>query len=338
VRLVLAAAIALGAGMSIAAAADFYAGKTVNFIVGTDVTGGFSIYGRLIARHLGRHIPGQPTVVFKSMPGAGGTTAGTYLARMAPRDGTTIGALTPNAIVGRLFDDGGSASFDPTKMIYLAGAERGTRLCMSWHASRIKSFVTALQQPAIIGATAAGGPTREYAAWHKHANGAKFEIVSGYRGPGDLFLAMERGEIDGVCGLDWTALKSQQPDWLRDRKLILLVQDGIEADPELTALGVPQPWSYMKDPIDRQAVELMVGFEQAFGKAYLLPPEVPDQQVATLRRAFAAVLRDPELLAEADKQRIKITPQAGEQVQDVVRALYTSPRLVVERLKKIIEP
>jgi tripartite-type tricarboxylate transporter receptor subunit TctC len=336
--LILAAIVGLSLAPSRAAAADFFAGKTINFIVGTDVTGGFSIYGRLISRHLGRHIPGNPTLVFKNMPGAGSSTAGVYLYKMAPKDGTTIGALTPNAIVGKLMEEAGQVQFEPTKFQYLAGAERGTRLCMSWHTSKIRTFDDALTQKAIIGATAAGGPTREYAAWHKHATGAKFEIVSGYKGPGDLFLAMERGEIDGVCGLDWTALQSQQPDWLRDKKLNLLVQDGIEPEPELTALGVPQPWGYMKDPTDREAVELMVGFEQAFGKAYLLPPDVPAEQVRTLRNAFNAVLRDGELLAEAEKLRIKIAPQTGEQVQKVVENLYSAPKPVVDRLKKIIEP
>ena len=138
------------------------------------------------------------------------------------------------------------------------------------------------------------------------STGAKFEIVSGYKGPPELFIAMERGEIDGVCGLDWSALKSQQPEWLRDKKLNLLVQASLEPEPELAALGVPTPWEYIKDDIDRQAVELMVGFQQAFGKAYLAPPGVPAEQVKTLRDAFATVLRDQEFLADAEKLRIEI--------------------------------
>jgi hypothetical protein len=153
-----------------------------------------------------------------------------------------------------------------------------------------------------------------------------------------LFIAMERGEIDGTCGLDWTALKSQQPDWLRDKKLNILVQGSMEPDPELAALGVPTPWKYIKDDTDRKAVELMVGFQQAFGKAYLAPPGVPDEQIKILREAFDRVLRDQELLADAEKLRLAIVPQPGAAVQRVVENAYSVTPAVVDRLKRIVEP
>ena len=323
--------------LSPATAADFYAGKTVNFIVGTDVGGGFSIYARMIGKHLGRYIPGNPTVVVKNMPGAGGSTASAYLYRIAPKDGTAILSVSPNAILGKLVDETQN-QYDPTKFQYLAGAERGTRLCMTFTHSKIRTYEDALAQKAVIGATSAGSPTREYAAWHKHATAAKFEIVSGYKGPQDLFIAMERGEIDGVCGLDWSALKSQQPEWLKQKKLNLLVQDSVEPVPELAALGVPTPWKYINDDTDRKAVALMVSFQQAFGKAYLAPPGVPAEQIKTLRDAFAGVLRDPELLADAEKLRVEIAAQSGEEIQRVVETVYAASADVVDRLKKIVEP
>jgi tripartite-type tricarboxylate transporter receptor subunit TctC len=328
---------ALAAGGGRAAASDFYAGKTVNFIVGTDVGGGFSIYARVLSRHLGRFIPGNPTVVMKNMPGAGGATASSYFYRIAPKDGTVIGSVAPNAILGRLLD-GNVGQYDPTKFIYLAGAERGTRLCMTFAHSKTRTLEDALRQRTVIGATSVGSPTREYAAMIKHATGVQFEIVSGYKGPPDLFLAMSRGEIDGVCGLDWTALKSQQPEWLRDGKLNILVQASIEPHPELAKLGVPVPWPYIRNDTDRRAVEVMVGFEQAFGKSYLVPPETPADRVAILRQAFAAVLKDKEFLAEAEKVRIEITAQSGEDVQRVVQNAYASTTAVIERLRKIVEP
>ena len=219
---ILVAALAAGGSRSHAAAADFFAGKTINFIAGTDIGGGFSIYARAIARHLGRHIPGHPTIVVRNMPGAGGATASTWLYRVAPKDGTAIASVSPNAILGRLLDDS-QTQYDPVKFQYLAGAERGTRLCMTFQHSKVRTFADALNRKTVIGATSAGSPTREYAAMVRHSTEAKFEIVSGYKGPPDLFLAMSRGEIDGVCGLDWSALKSQQPEWLRDRKLNLLI-------------------------------------------------------------------------------------------------------------------
>jgi tripartite-type tricarboxylate transporter receptor subunit TctC len=331
------AAGALVAGTERASAADFYAGKTVNFIVGTDVGGGFSIYGRVMTRHLGRFIPGRPALVMKNMPGAGGATASSYLFRIAPKDGTTIGAVSPNAILGRLLD-GNRSQYDPVKFRYLAGAERGTRLCMTYAHSKVRTIEDAIAQKAIIGATSAGSPTREYAAMFKHATGAKFEIVSGYKGPPALFVAMERGEIDGVCGLDWAALKSQQPQWLADKKLNILIQASIEPDPELARLGVPTPWKYIKQDTDRKAVEVMVAFQQAFGKSYMVPPGVPAERVKILRDAFAAALRDKDLLAEARKLRIEITPQTGEAVQKVVENAYSAPAAVIDRLRKIVEP
>jgi tripartite-type tricarboxylate transporter receptor subunit TctC len=320
-----------------AAAADFYAGKTINFIVGTDVGGGFSIYARAIGKYLPRYIPGNPTVLVKNMPGAGGATASAWLYRIAPKDGTAIASVSPNAILGKLLDDS-QTQYDPSKFLYLAGAERGTRLCMTFAHSKVKTLADARAQKAVIGATSASSPTREYAAMFKHATGAKFEIVSGYKGPPELFIAMERGEIDGVCGLDWTALKSQQPDWLRERKLNLLVQGALAGDPELLALGVPTPWAYIGNEVDRRAVELMVGFQQAFGKSYMAPPGVPAAQVKILRDAFDAALKDQDLLAEAERLRIEIVPQSGADVQRVVERAYAAQAAVVDRLKKIVEP
>jgi tripartite-type tricarboxylate transporter receptor subunit TctC len=330
-------ALALVVGNERATASDFYAGKTVNFIVGTDVGGGFSIYGRVLSRHLGRFIPDNPTIVMKNMPGAGGATALSYLYRIAPKDGTVMVSVSPNAVLGRLLD-GNRSQYDPTKFQYLAGAERGTRLCMTFAHSKTRTFEDALRLRTVIGATSVGSPTREYAAMIKHSTGAQFEIVSGYKGPPDLFLAMSRGEIDGVCGLDWAALKSQQPDWLREKKLNLLVQASIEPEPELAKLGVPVPWPYIKNETDRRAVEVMVGFQQAFGKSYMTAPEVPSERVTILRKAFAAVLVDKEFLAEAEKLRLEIVPQSGEDVQRVVENAYSSTPAVIERLRRIVEP
>src|SRR5262249_38506981 len=318
-------------------AADYYAGKTINFIVGTDFGGGFSLYARAIARHLPRYIPGRPTILLKNMPGAGGAVASTWLYQMAPRDGSVIATVSPNAILGRLFGDH-RMGYEPARFNYLAAAEQSTRLCVTFEHSAVRTLADALVRSAIIGATTVRSPTREYAAIVRHALGARFEIVSGYKGPADLFAAMERGEIDGVCGIDWSALKAQQPDWLKEKKLNILLQGSLRPHPELARLGVPTPWRFIKDDIDRQAVELMVEFQQAFGKTYLAPPDVPGELVQILREAFSAVLHDPEFLADAEKLRIDITPQAGEDIQQVVERLYSAARGVGDRLKQIVEP
>jgi tripartite-type tricarboxylate transporter receptor subunit TctC len=330
--IVLAACAALA---SPAHAADYYAGKTINFVVGTDTGGGFSIYARAIAKYLPRYIPGNPMIVVRNMPGAGGAVASTWLYQMAPRDGTVIGSVSPNAILAKLLGEG-RAGYEPDKFNYLIGAERSTRLCVTFHRSRVRTLKDALAHDSIIGATTVGSPTREYAAIMRRTLGARFEIVSGYKGPADLFVAMERGEIDGVCGIDWSALKAQQPDWLRERKLNLLVQGALTPHPELP--GVPTPWAYIKDATDRKAVELMVEFQQAFGRTYMAPPGVPAELVHILRAAFTAVLRDPDFLTEARLLRIDVTPQPGAEIQRIVEALHAAPRQVVERLKQIVEP
>jgi tripartite-type tricarboxylate transporter receptor subunit TctC len=327
---------AWSAAGSPAVADHFYAGKKINFIFGFAVGGGFGVYGRTIANHLGRFIPGNPQVVVKIMPGAGSNIAAAYLYTAAARDGTTIGAIMPNAILNKLLDPGSTKNrFVPTEFNYLAGAEHGTRVCVTSHRSKVKTYDDALVHKAVLGATAAGGSTYDYAAWHKNTTGAKFEIVSGYKGTASLYLAMERGEIDGMCGVDWTALKSQQGQLLRDNQLNLIAQDGLEPEPELTARGVPQTWRYIKSDFDRKAVRLIVGFQQTFGKAYLAPPGVPPDRIAILRKAFAATLRDPAFLADAKKVRIEITPKSGELVQKSVAALYSAPKELVARIKQV---
>jgi tripartite-type tricarboxylate transporter receptor subunit TctC len=321
-----------------ALAEDFYAGKTISFVLGFDVGGGFGIYARTIANHLPRLIPGHPTIVTRIMPGAGSNIAGAYLYSVAPKDGTSIGGVMANAILSKLMDAQKKNRFEPTEFNYLAGAERGTRLCATFHTSKTKTYEDALKYKTVLGATAPGGSTRDYAEWHRRTTGAKFEIVSGYKGTAALYLAMERGEIDGICGVDWTALKSQRAEMLRDKKLNLLVQDGLEPEPELAALGVPQTWLFIRAELDRKAVRLIVGFQQAFGKAYLAPPGVPADRIRILRQAFADTLRDPKFLAEAKSVRIDIEPQSGETVQQTVNDLYSAPKEVLERIKEIQAP
>ena len=221
-------------------AADYYGGKTIEFVVGGDAGGGYDIYARAVARHLGRHIPGNPTIIVKNMPGAGSTRAGVYIGTVAPKDGNTLGAMMPGAIMGPLLDDRPNTQFDPTKVIYIGTADSGVRVCVTFQNSKIKTFEDARKTKTILGATAAGGATRDYAYLHNKTAGAKFDVVSGYQGTVDIGLAMERGEVDGLCGWDWSSVKSQKADWIRDKKLNVLVQVALDPEPELTRLGIPQ--------------------------------------------------------------------------------------------------
>src|ERR1700758_477830 len=299
------AACALIIAASSASAADFYAGKTIEFDVGADVGGGYDIYARTLARHMGAHIPGNPTIVVKNMPGAGSGRTAIFISNVAPKDGATLGALMPGAIIGPLLDDKPETQFDPTKVIYIGSADAGTRICGTYQSSKIKTFEDARSNRTIIGATAAGGATRDYAYLHNHTSGTKFDVVAGYKGTADITLAMERGEVDGTCGWDWSSVKSQKADWLRDHKLNILVQVGLEPNPELTRMGVPDIWKYVEGDDNRKVVELVVS-QQVFQRSYIAPPGTPADQVNTLRAAFDATVVDPQFLADAETARIAI--------------------------------
>jgi tripartite-type tricarboxylate transporter receptor subunit TctC len=320
-----------------AAAADFYAGKTIDLIIGGDVGGGYDIYARTIARHLAAFIPGNPTILPKNQPGAGSGRAASSLYSVAPKDGSTIAAVFPGAIMARLLDDRAQALYDPTKFQYLASADNATRVCISHARSKIKRFEDALSQKAIMGASAAGGSTRDYVNMLKKAAGAQFELVAGYKGTADIFLAMERGEVDGMCGLDWASLKSQRADWARDGTVNILVQTNLEPEAELAKLGVPQVWGFIRSADDKKAVELILS-QQVFGRPYIAPPGAPAEAVNILRAAFAATLSDKEFLADAARSRIDVAPSAGERVQRLVEALYAMPKATVERAKELVKP
>jgi tripartite-type tricarboxylate transporter receptor subunit TctC len=318
-------------------AADFYAGKTIDFIIGGDVGGGYDIYARVVARHLNRFIPGSPTIVPKNQPGAGSGRAASFLYSIAPKDGTVIGAVFPGAIMGPLLDDRAQPLYDPTKFQYLGSADNATRVCISHERSRIKRFEDTLKQKTIMGASAAGGSTRDYINMLTKTTGAMFDLVAGYKGTADIFLAMERGEVDGMCGLDWASLKSQRPDWVRNRTVNILAQINLEPEAELSTLGVPPIWTFIAREDDKKAAELIVS-QQVFGRPYLAPPGVAAEPLAVLRTAFAATLQDKEFLADAERTRIDVVASSGERVQQLVEQLYATPKATVERAKELIKP
>ena len=337
IRATFTAAIIAAAFATSSPAADYYSGKNVEMLIGADVGGGYDIYARVVARHLPKHIPGNPNILSRNMPGAGSAIAGGHLFRVAPKDGTVIGALMPGAIMGRLLDERASNLFEPTKFNYIGTADSGTRVCITHKSSPVKTYQDALKQKIVMAASQAGGATRDYEALHNHATGTKFEIVSGYKGTSDILLAIERGEAAGLCGLDWSSLKSQKPDWIRDGVVNIIMQDGIDPELELTRMGVPQIWPFISAELDRKAVELVLS-QQLFGRSYVVPPGTPADVVAILRKAFAATMQDKDFLADAEKLRISITASSGEKLQEVVERVHGSTKEVIDRAKRLIEP
>ncbi len=316
-------------------AADFYAGKTINFIIGADAAGGYDVYARAIARHLARFIPGNPTIVPQNMPGAGSGKAASYIYNVAPKDGTTIAALFPGVLIDPLLQKRAAGQYDPTKFTYLASADSDPRVCVSGPSAKIKTFEQAMMEKTVIGASQSGGSTSDYAYMTKNATGAKLDIVSGYKGTATIMLAIERGEAEGVCGLDWSSFKTQRPQWLRDKTAHVIVQAATGPNAELAALNVPDIEAFVKNDLDKQAVHLIVS-QQIFSRPYVAPPGVPQAQVKILRDAFAAVLHDPQFLADAKTAHLSINPSAGEKVAQTVDKLYGAPPEVVQRARQLI--
>jgi tripartite-type tricarboxylate transporter receptor subunit TctC len=335
-RLIAASIIAILSGAP-GNAADYYAGKSIEFIVGGDSGGGYDIYARAVARHLARHIPGNPTIVVKNMPGAASTRAGIYISTVAPKDGTSIAAMMPGAIMGPLLEDKPVTQFDPTKVSYIGTADSGVRVCATFQKSKIRTFADAQKNNTVVGASAAGGATRDYAYLHNHTAGTKFEVVAGYKGTVEIALAMERGEVDGLCGWDWSSVKSQKGEWVRERLLNVLVQVGLRPQQELTDMGVPSIWTFVRSDEDRRVAELVVS-QQVFQRSYIAPPATPEATLNVLRAAFDATVQDPQFLADAAKMQISITPLDGQAVQDLVAKLYALPRALVERARAAIKP
>jgi tripartite-type tricarboxylate transporter receptor subunit TctC len=317
---------------------SFYKDKTIDFIVGGNPGGGYDIYARTVARHLARFIPGNPDIVVKNMPGAGSAKAAAFLYSQGKKDGTNLGAVYPGAIMDPLLGEhGDKAQYDPTKFQYIGTADNGTRMCITWHTSKTKTYEDAMQRKTVLGASQAGGSTRDYAYMQNKFTGTKFNVVSGYKGSVDILIAMERGEVEGMCGYDWSSLKSQRPDWIRDKKVNILAQIGVDPEPTLTKMGVPKLWQYIKNEDDRKVVELVVS-QQIFGRPYFVPPGTPADRVSVLRNAFSATVKDKGFIEDAKKTRIDVEPLDGAKVQETVERLYATPKNIVEKAKQAIMP
>jgi len=341
-RLVVARAVAGTLGLTAASlavlpaqAADFYAGKTLTFIVGADAAGGYDVYARVVAKHLARFIPGAPTVVVQNMPGAGSGKAAAFIYSLAPKDGTTIGALFPGVIIDPLLQKHATGGFDPTKFTYLGSADSNPRICVTGPASKTTTFDQALNQKTVIAASQSGGATSDYAYMVKNATGARLDIVSGYKGTAEMLVAIERGEAEGICGIDWSSFKTQRPQWLQNKTAHVILQAAPAPNAELAALNVPNIESFVKNDLDRKAVALVVS-QQIFSRPYVAPPGIPAAQGKILRDAFAAVFRDPQFLADAEKARLSVDPASAETVQQTVEKLYSTSGDVVQRARELI--
>jgi tripartite-type tricarboxylate transporter receptor subunit TctC len=310
----------------------FYRGKTVTITVGSAVGGGYDTYARLVGRHLGRHIPGNPTIVVQNIPGAGSNKAASFVALQAPKDGTAIGAIQSGAILQPLISEQ-SIPHDPSKFIMLGSANRSVYLCVVRADAPVKSFQEAFEKEVIIGTSGEGATLREMPIMLINVLGVKLRIIGGYAGSREIIVAMERNEVQGMCGMDWSSLATQQRNWISSGFVRLLAQEDLQGHPEMNRMGVPLTISFAKTPEDRQVME-MIYSQNLFGRPYLVPPGTPPDRVAALRRALAEMLRDPALLADAERSGLDIGPMGGEELQALVARLYALPPQIIERAKQ----
>src|SRR5919199_5772069 len=301
-RIACIAAIIIGAAATASAQTpeEFYAGKTVNIVVGFEAGGGYDAYARLLARHMGRYAAGA-NIVVQNRPGAGSLVAANYLFNVAPRDGTAFGIVSSGVLFDPLFGNK-AAQFEATEFSWLGSVNREVSTCQVWHTAPIKTFEDARTASIAVGATGAGADSHLFPQTLNAILGTKFKVVSGYPGATSVFLAMERGELEGICGIYWSTLKAQRADWLRQGILRPLVQLALEKHPEYP--DVPLVLDFAKTPEERGALELVFA-PMALAGPFLGPPGVPADRLAYLRRAFEATLSDADFETEAERLKLE---------------------------------
>src|SRR5215475_14827069 len=304
--------------------ADFFRRTGITVNVGSGVGGGFDAYTRLLAIHYGRHIPGNPSIVVKNVPGATGLVAMNSLYNAAPRDGSTILASFNTVVLSSLYGDA-NARFDPRKFGWIGSLGKQTATCLTWNATPIKTIEDARAQEVIVGATGAGSTPVMFPKLLNAMIGTKFKIVTGYSTPG-LRLAVERGEVQGICGIAWETHMASVPHWINDQKVNFLLQLGLSESAHLS--GVPLAIDLIKDPDDRRVFELL-GIPEEFGRPFLAPPDVPADRLAALRAGFQEMLKDKAYLADAEKAKQFVDPLSAAEVQALIRRAYAAPKEIV---------
>jgi tripartite-type tricarboxylate transporter receptor subunit TctC len=307
---------------------DFYKGKTVSLVIGYSVGGGYDAYGRLLARHLGKHIPGSPSVVPQNMTGAGSLKAANYLYSVAPKDGTVIGTFSRSQGIAPLLD---KAEFDSTKFTWLGSVTDEVSLCVTRHDAPVKTFNELLVTPATFGGEGAGSDPNIFALLYRNVFGAKIKIVTGYPGTNEIQLATERGEVDGLCGLSWSTLKGRYPHWLKDKKANILIQAGIKKQVDLP--DVPSATEVARQPDQIQILKLIL-IGQAMARPFAAPPGIPADRKAALIAAFDRTTRDAEFLAEAQRLNFAVNPVPADRLDALLAEAYATPKDVIAKAAK----
>jgi tripartite-type tricarboxylate transporter receptor subunit TctC len=322
-----------GTGSAQQDVADFYRGKTVRLVVGVAVGSGYDITARALQRHLGTHIPGNPTVIVQNQPGAGSLTMTNQLYATGPFDGTVIGAPFNGLPTAPLLQPAG-VRFDPVKLLWIGSTNRETQVTYLWHTAPVQKFTDIANTEVIVGAQAPGSTQYDYPMIANSVFGYKFKVITGYESTAKIHLAMERGEIHGNGATNWTTLKSLNSNWLEEKKVKVLAQWTLRKHPELS--DVPVVLDLPKNDADRQALLLMIA-RLEYGRPYFVPPGVPAARVEALRRAFDATMKDKDFLADADKMKLEIDPLTGEQVTAIIEQVSRTSPETAARVRAAME-
>jgi tripartite-type tricarboxylate transporter receptor subunit TctC len=300
--------------------ADFYRGKSIELDINVSVGGGYDLYARMVARHIGKHIPGNPTVLPKNMEGGGGMRLANWLYNVAPKDGTAIGALARATAFEPLLGNK-SAQYDGTKFNYIGSANDEVSVCVAWYASGVKTFADAQQMQLVVGAAGVADDTYQYPSLLNHMFGAKFKMIPGYPGGNEINLAMERGEVQGRCSIPWSTVKATRRSWIEESKVSLLMQYSLGKHADLP--NVPLVMDLAKTDEQRTILKLIFG-RQVMGRPFAAPPGTRKDRVNALRNAFMETMGDKEFLSEAEKAKLEITPVSGERIESLVLEVYRS--------------
>jgi tripartite-type tricarboxylate transporter receptor subunit TctC len=328
-----AIALALPPAANAQGVADFYKGKTVELLIGYSGGGGYDVYARLLARHMGRHIPGNPTVVPRNMPGAGSLVLANWLYNVGPKDGTAFGIIGRGTPFDPLLGIQ-AAKFDPAKYLWLGSMNNEVSVCVSWHTSGVTRYEQLLQKELVVGGTGPSADTDQFPRITNAVLGTKFRIVSGYPGGNDISLAMERGEVGGRCGWSWSSVVSTRMNWFKEKRINVLMQLALEKHDDLP--DVPLVVDLAKNA-EQRAILRLIFARQALGRPFLGPPGVPADRAAALQTAFMETMKDKAFLAEADKAQLEITPLNGATIQKIMEEGAKTDPAVLKRAGAMLQ-
>lgn len=309
---------------------DFYKGRNVTLVIGYSVGGGYDAYARLLGRYFGKHIPGNPAIIPEQMTGAGSLRSANFIYSVAAKDGSVFGTFSRSMGISPLVD---KAEFDSRKFTWLGSVTDDNTICVTWNTSPIKNWDDFLNKPSKFGGEGAGSDPDIWTLLYKNVFGAKAQLVSGYPGTNDTVLAMERGEIDGLCGISWSTIKSRHPEWLTSHSVNIIVQAALKKEPEISS--VPLATELTKTPEQLQIIKLLL-VSQAMARPFAAPPDIPADRKAALLAAFDATMKDADFLAEAQKLNFDVRPVSATTIDAMLAEVYQTPKDVIARATKAI--